>query len=527
VKLILKELPAGVRPAGARGRSSGGRVTRRRGRKPVEKTLIEQDSGQPVGQLPRLPLQPLPLVVDLDGTLLKTDLLVESVLALVKQNPSQALRIPLWLMKGKAFLKREIASRVSVDAAHLPYREDFLEFLRQQRAGGRSLILATASDAEPARQVAEHLQLFDAVMSSDGRVNLAGEAKRNRLISEFGEKGFDYAGNGSSDLAVWRSARKAIAVNSRPRVLRALESTAEPGLYFQDRAPGARTYWKALRPNQWLKNLLVLVPVLAAHRFFAVDLLLQALLAMVAFCCCASSGYLFNDLLDLDADRHHPRKRFRPFASGELPLAYALTMIPILAVSGCMLAAMVSPLVLAAVAGYAALTLFYSLYIKRVALLDVIMLAGLYTLRLVAGSAAVRIWPSHWLLAFSIFLFLSLALVKRYAELVVMKKTDGDAARARGYQLSDAELLATKGTASAYLAVLVLALYLSSNTARALYSRLEVLWLLCPLLLYWLGRIWLMAHRGLIDDDPIQFATTDRTSRILVLLMLATIVAAL
>lgn len=485
-----------------------------------------------VSELQRPPVQEHssvtpPLVVDLDGTLLKTDLLIESILALVKQHPLQALAMPFWLLKGRAHFKHEVARRALPDVTGLPYRKEFLDYLRAQRAQGRSLVLATASDARPARQVADHLQLFDSVLASDGAVNLSGEKKRERLVSEFGEKEFDYAANGRPDVAVWRSARKAIAVNSSTRVRRALEAVTEPGIYFQDRPAGALAYWKALRPQQWSKNLLVLVPVFAAHRFFEPALVGKALLAFVAFCCCASSGYLFNDLFDLTADRHHPRKRLRPFAAGDLPLGYALVMIPVLAVTGGVLGALVSPLFLLMLAGYVVLTLGYSLFIKRIVLLDVIVLAGMYTLRLVAGSAAVVIWPSHWLLAFSIFLFLSLALVKRYGELVVMRRVDGAAARARSYELSDAELLAAKGTASGYLAVLVLALYLTSGTARALYGRLEVLWLLCPLLLYWIGRIWLMAHRGLIHDDPILFVTSDPTSRVLVLLMLGTILLAI
>jgi 4-hydroxybenzoate polyprenyltransferase len=466
-------------------------------------------------------------VVDLDGTLLKTDLLIESILALVKQHPLQALALPLWLLKGKAHFKQEIARRTSLDASLLPYCKELVDYLRAERAEGRSIILATASDAQLARQVAQHLQLFDSVMASDGTVNLSGEAKRKRLIAEFGEKGFDYAANGRADVAVWRSARKAIAVNSNPGVVRALEAVADPGICIHERAPGLSAYWKALRPQQWSKNLLVLVPMLAAHRFLEVALLPKALLAFLAFCCCASSGYLLNDLFDLAADRHHPGKRFRPFAAGELPLSYGLMMMPILTVFGFLLGALVSPLFLLLLIGYSLLTMAYSLSIKSIVALDVIVLAGLYTLRIVAGSAAVLIWPSHWLLAFSIFLFVSLALVKRYGELVVMKRVEGEGARARSYELSDAELLAAKGTASGYVAVLVLALYLASGTARALYARPQVLWLLCPLLLYWIGRIWLMAHRGLILDDPILFATTDRTSRILVLLMLATVLLAL
>ena len=493
----------------------------------MKKTLIEEAPELQQARRHERTGVPPPLVVDLDGTLLKTDLLIESILALVKQHPVEALALPLWLLKGKAHFKREIAQRATLDVARLPYRQEFLDYLRAQRARGRSILLATASDAHPARQVAEHLRLFDSVLASDGVVNLSGEAKRERLVAEFGEKGFDYAANGRPDVAVWRSARKAIAVNSPPRVLRALESVADPGIYFQDHAPGLSAYWNVLRPQQWSKNLLVLVPVLAAHRFFDVALVAKALLAFLAFCCCASSGYLFNDLFDLAADRRHPRKHLRAFAAGDLPLSYALAMVPALAVLGGILGAFVSPLFLFMLAGYVLLTLVYSLYIKKVVLLDVIVLASLYTLRIVAGSAAVLIWPSHWLMAFSIFLFLSLALVKRYGELVVMKRVDGVGAKARSYELSDAELLAAKGTASGYLAVLVLALYLTSGTASALYGRLEVLWLLCPLLLYWIGRIWLMAHRGLIEDDPILFATTDPTSRVLVLLMIGTILLAL
>lgn len=483
------------------------------------------------GPRPSQPLGPCgvetPLVVDLDGTLLRTDLLLESLLALAKQRPACVFVLPLWLCRGKAYLKREVARRASLDVSLLPYRKDLLDYLRAQRARGRSLVLATASDQQIARQVADHLQLFDSVIASDGVVNLSGEVKRARLVREFGEKGFDYAANGRSDLAVWRSAQKAIAVSPRPRVAEALPRVTEVDITFRDKPGNLKSYGNALRPQQWSKNLLVLVPVFAAHRFFELPLLGKALLALLAFCCCASSGYLLNDLFDLAADRHHPRKQFRPFAAGELPLSYAFTMIPVLALLGSFLAMLVSPVLLALLFGYFLLAITYSLYFKKQVVLDVIVLAALYTLRLEAGSAAVSIRASHWLVAFSIFLFLSLALAKRYGELVVMKRVDGDAAHARSYELSDAELLAAQGTASGYLAVLVLALYLASGTARILYGRLEVLWLLCPLLLYWIGRIWLVAHRGLIEDDPILFATSDRTSRILVLLMIGTILLAI
>ena len=463
-----------------------------------------------------------PLVVDLDDTLLKTDLLLESFFSLLRRAPGAALAVPFWLLKGRAHLKREIASRVRLDVALLPYRTALLEQLRVERGKGRSIVLATASDELLAQQVADHLQLFDGVLASDGSTNLSGERKRERLESQFGESGFDYAGDGSIDLAVWSSARKAIVANPNPRLLRAVGKVAAVETVFDDSRPRFAEYVKALRPQQWLKNLLVLVPVLAAHRFNEPALLIKSFLVFAAFCCYASCGYVFNDLLDLSADRRHPRKRLRPFASGRLPLSYGLVMIPALLVLGCVLAAFGSRLVVGILLVYLTLTLTYSLYIKTVALLDCLVLAGLYTLRIMAGSTAVGIWLSPWLLAFSMFLFVSLAFVKRYDELVVMRGIDGDHAKARGYEMSDAELLASKGTASGYAAALVLALYISSSAAKALYRRPEFMWFLVPLLLYWVGHMWLVAHRGKMIDDPLVFALRDQTSRIVLVLMLGT-----
>jgi 4-hydroxybenzoate polyprenyltransferase len=282
-----------------------------------------------------------------------------------------------------------------------------------------------------------------------------------------------------------------------------------------------------LRPQHWLKNFLVFASILAAHRFVEPASLARAFVEFGAFCCCASSGYLVNDLCDLQDDRQHPQKRLRAFASGRLPLAYALTAAPTLAALGFLLAGLLSQLSLAVVLLYFAWTLGYSVTFKRVVLLDVLVLAGLYTLRIVAGAVAISSWPSVWLLAFSMFLFISLALIKRYAELMTMRAAVGDRATARGYQLSDAELLASKGTASAYVAVLVLALYIAGGTVNAPISRHQLIWLVCPLLLYWMGYLWLIAQRGKMHHDPVVFAVRDRTSRVLILLMLTTVLAAI
>jgi 4-hydroxybenzoate polyprenyltransferase/phosphoserine phosphatase len=467
------------------------------------------------------------LVVDLDGTVVKTDLLLESGLALLKRRPHYLFILPVWLLKGRAYLKQQIARRVSLDVSILPYREELLDYLKTQRAQGRTIVLATACDMQIARQVAEHLKLFDSVLASDGTSNLSGESKRDRLVNEFGEKGFDYAGNHRHDLVVWSSARKAILVNPARLVSSHIARVAPVDRVFEDRRRGLVDYLKPFRPQHWLKNILVFVPLLAAQRLFETDLLGKVLLAFLGFGCVASGGYLLNDLLDLSEDRHHPQRRFRPFAAGDLPLTYGLVMIPALLGFGGLIGLMVSPLFLLALWIYFALSLTYSLYLKKVALLDVIVLAGLYTVRILAGSAAVAIWPSHWLLAFSTFLFFSVALVKRYGELMIMRKIDGDGATARGYELSDAELLAAMGIASGYLAVLVLALYINSATARFFYGRYELIWFLCPLLFYWISHIWLIAHRGKMPDDPVVFAMSDRTSRILGLLMLAITVLAL
>ncbi len=450
-----------------------------------------------------------PLVVDLDGTLLKTDLLIESILALVRKHPFYLFALPVWMLHGRAGFKEQVARRVTLDLSTLPWRVDFIDSLRRQRSAGRSLVLATGSDIRMAQAVADYLNLFDTVLASDGTVNLCGEPKRDLLVSRFGENGFDYAADGERrDLTVWASARKAIHVKEAAK-------------------PGAAGLLKALRPSHWLKNLLVFVPLVAAHRMFRATLFDETLLAFVAFGCCASSGYLFNDLIDLEADRHHPQKRFRPFAAGDLPLSYALIAIPVLLILGCILGALASPLVLAILLLYFAMSAGYTLHIKKIAVLDVLFLAGLYTVRIMTGSAAVGIWPSHWLLAFSIFLFFSLSLVKRYGELAIVRRVDGEGAKARAYEVSDGELLAAMGVASGYLAVLVLALYISADKARTLYAHPELLWFLCPLLLYWVSYVWLTAHRGRMPGDPVIFATGDRTSRILILAMVLTAVVAL
>ena len=467
-----------------------------------------------------------PLVVDLDGTLVKTDLLVESFFALIKQNPFYVLAIPFWLVKGKAFLKKQMHRRIRLDVDALPYQEPFLAYLKDQRCRGRRLVLATGNDELIARQVSEHLQLFDRVLASDGAVNLTRRAKRSRLVAEFGEKGFDYAGDGRDDLEVWPSARRAILVNAAESVARQAARVTEIEQVFSRPEERVKPFLKALRLHHWLKNVLVFVPLVLAYRYGEPGLLGNAFLAFLSFGLSASCVYLINDLVDLPADRRHPRKRMRPFASGQLSLLSGLVMAPLLLVASIILSCFLPLPFLAMILLYFFLNLGYSFTMKRVVILDVIVLAGLYTLRIMAGSAAVSIWPSAWLVAFAMFIFFSLALVKRYAELIVMKKAHGENVQVRGYLGIDRELLASMGAGSGYLAVLVLAMYISSGTVEILYKRQAFLWLLCPLLLYWISYVWLIAHRGRMDDDPLIFAIKNPVSQIVAILAVVIILLA-
>ena len=468
----------------------------------------------------------IPLCVDLDGTLIRSDLLVESALSLLRRNPLYALRFGAWLLRGKAHLKREIAQRTSIDVTTLPYELRVLAWLRGE-TDGRRRVLCTASDQKFADAIAAHVGGFDEVLASDGVRNLSGRNKADVLGERFGERGFDYAGNEARDLHVWSRARRAIVVNAPHSLSQRAGRVSEVERVFERSGKSWHTWLRALRLHQWLKNLLVFLPLLTAHLVLAPDAVLHSALAFFAFCLCASGVYLLNDLVDLDADRKHPRKRLRPFAAGTLPLGAGLVLAPVLTLTAFALALTISKLFAVALAGYFALTLAYSFALKRVAMLDTIVLAALYTIRIIAGTVALRIGASFWLLAFSMFLFLSLAMIKRYTELRTLLQSGDNRSTGRGYAVDDLPLVQSLGGASGYLAVLVLALYINSTASEALYRHPVVLWLLCPLLLYWISRAWLIAHRGDMHDDPVVFALSDRTSRLLLVLAIAVVIGAI
>jgi 4-hydroxybenzoate polyprenyltransferase len=472
-------------------------------------------------------LQPhVPLCVDLDGTLIRSDLLVESALSLLRANPLYLFRFAGWLLRGRAHLKREIAERTTLDVAMLPYETRLLGWL-QETDGARPRILCTASDRKFAEAVAAHVGGFDEVLASDGVTNLSGRNKAELLGKRFGERGFDYAGNETKDLHVWGRARRAIVVNAPAGLARRAGGVSEVERVFERHGSEWRAWLRALRLHQWLKNLLVFLPLLTAHLMFAPAAVLHATLAFFSFCLCASGVYLLNDLIDLDADRRHPRKRLRPFAAGALPLTAGLFAAPLLTIVAFGLALSISPLFAAVLACYYVLTLAYSFTLKRIAMLDTVVLAGLYTIRIIGGTAALHIGTSFWLLAFSMFLFLSLAMIKRHAELDALLKQGDSRSAGRGYAVDDLPLVQSLGGASGFIAVLVLALYINSTASELLYRRPQVLWLLCPLLLYWISRAWLIAHRGDMHDDPVVFAITDGTSRLLLAIAIVIVIGAI
>ncbi|BCQ24021.1 UbiA family prenyltransferase [Caballeronia sp. NK8] len=455
-----------------------------------------------------------PIVVDLDGTLIRSDVLVESGFAFLRAFPLRFYAPLLWLARGgKAMLKTRLAEHANIDVSVLPYDPELIAWLSEARESGRSLVLATASHERFAKGIADHLGIFDTVFATNETINLSAGKKRDALVAEYGEKGFDYVGNSHDDVPVWQAADCAYVVNPLPGVARAAHGNGNVERVFESRPSTLRVWAKSLRLHQWLKNLLIFLPLLAGH--FADDShrVLAAIIAFITFGMCASSVYLLNDLLDLEDDRHHPVKRKRPLAAGAMPLLVGLTLFPVLLFAAFGIAFAFLPWRFGAVlGGYYVLTLAYSTVLKRRVMVDVVVLAGLYTVRIVAGTAAIGAHLTFWLLAFSMFIFLSLALVKRYAELHSMKERGLVKTRGRGYVASDLSLISSLGTSSGYLAVLVLALYIQDRGTTALYRHPQIIWLACPLLLYWISRTWIIAHRGGMDDDPIVFAARDRTS---------------
>jgi 4-hydroxybenzoate polyprenyltransferase len=452
-----------------------------------------------------------PLVVDLDGTLVRSDLLIETAFSELGRRPQSLFEILSALCRGKAALKHRLAGPCDFDPAALPYDDSVLTVIRQACADRRPVYLASASNGRLVEAVADHLGVFTGWFASDETTNLSGERKARKLVDAFGEGGFDYIGNDAADLPVWSRAAKAIAIRTPGGVARQLARVSADVEHLDHVRPTVRSWAKLIRVHQYAKNGLVFVPLVTAHAF-TWEAAVQATLAMVAFCLCASGVYILNDLIDLQDDRRHRSKRHRPLASGAIPLLHGILAVPLLLLSAVLVASMVSMAFVGVLVGYFALTTAYSLTLKRKMLIDVLTLATLYSVRVLGGAVAIDVVVSKWLLAFCMCVFVSLALIKRYVELAALFDAKKPDPANRDYRVGDLEVVSALAAAAGFNAVTVFALYVSSESVQQLYSRPEVLWLVCPVLIYWLGRALILAHRRLMDDDPVVFALKDRAS---------------
>jgi 4-hydroxybenzoate polyprenyltransferase/phosphoserine phosphatase len=456
-----------------------------------------------------------PLCVDLDGTLVKSDTLVDSLLALARSHPQLVFKLPGRVLAGKAAFKAFVASSVALDVANLPYNTALLDFLHQERARGRAIYLATGADERLAHRVADHLGIFAGVLASDGTTNLTGSDKLDRLRGHLDSAAFDYIGNDTPDVPLLAHAAVPMIANPTVRLRMRLKSRGiQPARVFVEQEPVLRSIFKALRPHQWAKNLLIFIPLLCSHAITSAKSW-AALAAVGCFCLTASSAYILNDLLDIEADRRHPRKRLRPFAAGHLSGFMGLVIALLLMVVGLAGAAELPGSFFPCLLAYLATTFAYSVYLKRVVLVDVMVLSGLYILRLFAGSSVTQTPISQWLAGFSMFLFLSLAMVKRFAELENLRAAGAVPKNGRGYLLADLDQLRSFGTASAYAAVVIFAIYITGTDVTNLYHRHRMLWFTVPLMILWLNRVWLLASRGELNEDPVAFALTDLMSQLI------------
>jgi 4-hydroxybenzoate polyprenyltransferase len=429
----------------------------------------------------------------------------------MRSHPATVLKIPGWLLRGgKAHVKAQVASIVLLDAARLPYNLPLLHFLNEQHQSGRPLYLATGADISLANRVAQHLDIFSGVLASDGATNMVGSHKLAGLQSQFPQ--FDYIGNAIPDLPALLHSRRAYTANPTLGLLASIKAKGLPiERSFDDKGAFFPKVIRAIRVHQWAKNVLLFLPLLLSHKI-SWQTAVPAIAAFFCFSFIASANYIVNDLLDIESDRHHATKRFRPFAAGDLPIFTGLAIALALVAATCILLPRLPIDFTLWLLVYVVATSAYSFFLKRVPLVDVLLLAGLYTLRMQAGGSATETLISPWLSSFAVFLFLSLAMVKRFSELANLRDRGVSTTHGRGYVVSDLEQIRSFGTASAYAAVVVFSLYISRPDVGALYRHSGRLWLIVPFMLYWLHRVWLLASRGELDDDPVIFAIRDPIS---------------
>ncbi|MGC4100554.1 UbiA family prenyltransferase [Ferruginibacter sp.] len=454
----------------------------------------------------------IPLVADLDGSLINTDLLFEALVLLLKKNPLYFFVCPFWLLKGKSFFKQRVFEKAILQYDCLPFNEHVTGFLKEEFNKGRKIVLATASPLSAAEEIAKVQPVFSEVYGTGDTVNLKGANKLSLLLEKYGARGFDYIGNSSADLVIFAQCRNAYLVNGSASV----ESKAKQNGNLKNVWAGKRTsvkdFIKAIRAYQWIKNLLLFVPLVTSHSLGSLNLVLLSFFGFCTFSLVASAGYLLNDLLDINGDRKHPRKKFRPVASGKISIPTAFIIAVLFLAGGLIFAATLGLWFFCIVLFYFCTSFSYSLFLKKIVLYDVFILALLYSVRVFAGAIVIDVVLSFWLIAFSTFIFLSLAFVKRYSELMQVEDSGNLKNRGRGYIVQDLTVLLMMGVVSGFLAVVVFSLYINSPEVTELYSKPRILWAISFLFLFWISRMWLFTTRGKMTDDPIVFALKDVTS---------------
>lgn len=472
----------------------------------------------------------IPLCVDLDGTLINTDCLHESTLLALKRKPFILFLIPFWLLTGGiAKVKSEVFKYGAPNPKYLPYNQQVIDYIKIEKEKGRKIILATASLQEIADSIAEYTGLFDEVLGTSLENNLRRGKKLKKLTESYGKKGFDYIGNSFSDLEVWAGSRYALLINTKKRIQRQAEKQGNVSKIFEFEKAKFKHMIKEIRVYQWVKNLLVFFPLILAHEFTNFEAITTLIFAFFSFSFTASSVYVVNDLLDLESDRVHSTKKNRPFASGQLPVHFGALLAPLLLFLGFILSAIFVSLEFTTILiFYFILTTLYSFILKRLYVVDIIVLASLYSLRIFAGGVAASVFISPWLISFSIFFFLSLSVVKRYTEILSIINKNKSKAKGRGYTASDKQLLLVSGVGSGLISVMIFTLYLNSPEVKMLYNIPELLYLITPLLIYAMLRIWFKTDRDEMTDDPIIFFSKDKPSlTILIIIFLIVIGASL
>lgn len=452
-----------------------------------------------------------PLYVDLDGTFTRTDLLHESFIVAVKANPVNLFRCFFWLLRGRAYLKYRLARCTTISPASLPLNPEFYAFLVEQKQNGREIILATASNEQFAESICKHFEVFSRYLASTEKINLKGTAKLEAIKAESAH--FSYAGNSTEDFVLFDQAEECYLVNPT-RNAKALAKSKPALQIFDQRRSGLSVWLKQVRVHQWLKNFLIFVPLFVTGRYSNFEFLSLSVTGFFSFSLLASATYILNDLFDLEADRNHPRKRNRPLACGEISIVSAVMLTGLLFAVSLVLAVLVGKLFVYALFVYLVVTLLYSLKIKEYIGMDVITLASLFTIRIIAGAAILGVPVSFWLLSFSMFIFLSLALVKRCAELKALEMNERTKAAGRDYLTSDYIVLTSIGAASSMLSILMYCFYMNSSVLTNQYQEPTWLWLNVPALSYWLIRMWIKTNRGEMHDDPIVFSLKDNGSRV-------------